>query len=180
MRGNAGARGEDAGPKAFFLRERAMLLRLLHARLQSMEEAEDVLREVWLRLESVTDSAIVRPTGQPGGYLFRIANNVAIDRRRARLFRDRREERRAEAQGITGDVAPAGEAALVAADLPERTTHIFRLDRYEQIRRGAIAGPNGISVSAVEKHLQRAYRAIHHLADDGDPAPAIVRVGQGR
>jgi RNA polymerase sigma factor (sigma-70 family) len=175
MGDDAGARGEESGLKAFFLQERAMLLRLLVARLGNKEEAEDVLQDVWLRLETMTSP----PIAQPGAYLFRIANNIAIDRRRASAFRARREGHWAESYGPDDGAAPSGEAAMLATErlreidatigaLPERTAQIFRLCRYEHSPRKSVAERLGISVSAVEKHLQTAYRAIHRLAaDDG-------------
>jgi len=175
MEGGAGARGKEAGLKAYFLRERPMLLRLLVARLGSAEEAEDVLQDVWLRLETMTSP----PISQPGGYLFRMANNIAIDRRRTALSRTRREHDWAEACGGADAHVPSGEEALIVAErlreidaavaaLPERTAHIFRLYRYDHVPRRAIAETIGISLSAVEKHLGAAYRAIHRLAATGD------------
>jgi RNA polymerase sigma factor (sigma-70 family) len=173
----AGTRGEESGLKAYFLKERRMLLRLLVARLGSAEEAEDVLQDVWLRLETMTSP----PIAQPGAYLFRIANNIAIDRRRASAFRSQRETRWAESYGHGDGFAPSGEAAMIATErlreidatvaaLPERTAQIFRLCRYEHAPRRTVAERLGISVSAVEKHLQTAYRAIHRLISQDDDA----------
>jgi RNA polymerase sigma-70 factor (ECF subfamily) len=51
-------------------------------------------------------------------------------------------------------------ATAVLLELPERTRVIFVLRRLEGMRFNDIAARLGISVSAVEKHMQRA---ITHL-----------------
>ncbi len=176
-------RATDGGLKAYFLQERPMLLRLLTARLRSAEEAEDVLQEVWLRLSDMTSA----PIAQPGGYLFRIANNIATDRRRSALSRRQREQDWMDVHGDAG-ATPSAETRLLAAErlrqvdatiasLPDRTARIFRLYRYEAMPRRSIAELIGISVSAVEKHLQAAYRLLHGLSMQDDIGTAK---GQGR
>jgi len=158
------------GLKAYLLRERPVLLRVLAARLGSVAEAEDVVQELWLRLSTMNSA----PIAQPGGYLFRMANNIATDRRRSAVASARRDQEWLETHGGADDVAPSAETRLLASErlrqvdaivaaLPERTARIFRLYRYDGVLRRAIAEQIGISVSAVEKHLQTAYRAIHGL-----------------
>jgi len=172
-------RAEFGGLRAYFLRERPTLLRLLKARLGNAEDAEDVLQELWLRLSTMNSA----PIAQPGGYIFRMANNLATDRHRSILASARRESEWVETYGQSGEVAPSVQAGMLASErlrqidaavaaLPERTARIFRLYRYEDMPRRSIAERIGISVSAVEKHLQTAYRAIHQLerADEAEPA----------
>jgi RNA polymerase sigma-70 factor (ECF subfamily) len=164
--------GEFGGLRAYFLRERPTLLRLLKARLGNAEDAEDVLQELWLRLSTMNSA----PIAQPGGYIFRMANNMATDRHRSLSASARRESEWIETYGQSEETAPSVEAGLLASErlrqidaavaaLPERTARIFRLYRYEDMPRRSIADMIGISVSAVEKHLQTAYRAIHGLDD---------------
>ena len=164
--------GEFGGLRAYFLRERPTLLRLLKARLGNAEDAEDVLQELWLRLSTMNSA----PIAQPGGYIFRMANNMATDRHRSLSASARRESEWIETYGQSEETAPSVEARLLASErlrqidaavaaLPERTARIFRLYRYEDMPRRSIADMIGISVSAVEKHLQTAYRAIHGLDD---------------
>ncbi|MFX7785136.1 sigma factor, partial [Acinetobacter baumannii] len=66
-----------------FLAERPRLLRLLRARLGGEEDAEEALQDLWLRLESARPG----PVAEPVAYLFRMANNLATDRRRSGLRR---------------------------------------------------------------------------------------------
>ncbi len=81
------------------------------------------------------------------------------------------------------DETPSAERALAArqrlrrvemalATLGERTQLIFRRFRLEGVTQSRIAQDEGISVSAVEKHLQRAYRVVATLVDeDAEAAP---------
>ena len=160
----------SAGLKAVFLAERAMLFRLMTARLRDPDAAEDVLQDLWLRLEGTPSGPVADPTA----YLFRMANNLALDRRRSDMRRSSRDQAWRELQPDGSDFPTAEDvligrerlAALEAAvaALPERTAAIFRAYRFEGRPRKDIAADLGISVSAVEKHLHRAYRAIHHVA----------------
>lgn len=170
------------GLKAHFLNERPMLLRLLRARLGSVDDAEEILQDVWLRL----DRAASGPIAEPSAYLFRIANNLALDRRRSALARLQRESDWSDVHGVAVQT-PSAEWTIIQsqrlahvdallAALPERTARIFRDHRYDGIPRKAIAEGLGISVSAVEKHLQKAYRALH----DVDVVEAVDGARQSR
>ena len=77
----------DAGLRAIFLEQRAMLLRLLTARLGSREDAEDALQDMWLRVEQLAD----QPVAQPAAFLYRVATNLATDRRIAASRRGARD-----------------------------------------------------------------------------------------
>ena len=171
------------GLSAHFMEERGMLLRLLRARLGSVDEAEDVLQELWLRLRAAPSG----PVAQPAAYLFRAASNLALDRRRGALRRVAREADwsalhmpagampSAEVIAIQRQRLAAVDAAVAA--LPPRTAAIFRQHRYEGMPHRAIAEAAGISVSAVEKHLAAAYRAIHGLRDDVEPLASHADAG---
>ena len=156
----------SAGLKAVFLAERPMLLRFVTARLRDRDAAEDVLQDLWIRLEGTASG----PVADPAAYLFRMANNLAFDRRRSETRRSSRDGAWLDVQSDASDFATQEETliarerleALQAAlvRLPERTAAIFRAYRFDELPRKDIAAAEGISVSAVEKHLQRAYRAI--------------------
>jgi RNA polymerase sigma factor (sigma-70 family) len=162
----------ESGLKAVFMAERPMLLRLLTARLRDPDVAADVLQDVWLRLESAGSG----PVADPAAYLFRMANNLAFDRRRSEARRSAREGAWLETQSDASDFPDAEEVLLsrerlarleaAIAALPERTSAIFRAYRFDGTPRKDIARDEGISVSAVEKHLHRAYRAIEGVRAD--------------
>ena len=159
-----------AGLEAIFMASRPMLLRFLRARLGDHHEAEDLLQDLWLKLRTIETG----PIAEPRSYLFRMADNLVLDRRRSARRRARRDEAWTEAQSgvaIEVDDRPSAERVLLARDklrtierilneLPERTATAFRMFRIEGTPQKTIAAEFGITVSAVEKHLQTAYRAV--------------------
>ncbi len=177
------------GLRAVFLAERAMVLRLLVARLGSVEEAEDALQDLWLKLETVTGG----PIAEPVGYICRMANNIAIDRRRCAVRRVDRDTGWVATQPAA-DEQPDAERALIARErldrveatldaLPERVATAFRLYRFEDLPQKAIAERMGITVSGVEKLLHRAYLRIHLQrpnsgADTVQPGRLIIEEDQ--
>ncbi|MGN6819851.1 MAG: RNA polymerase sigma factor [Sphingomonas sp.] len=170
----------DGGLKAIFLAQRPMLLRLLAARLGSREDAEDALHDMWLRIDQLAD----QPIAQPAAFLYRVAANLATDRRIAAHRRGARNAVWLDGLASAEDI-PDQERTLLArdewsavegaiADMPERMATALRLFRLEERPQRAIAEELGISVSGVEKLLQRAYRKIHdrlgRFAEDSDGA----------
>jgi RNA polymerase sigma-70 factor (ECF subfamily) len=155
----------ESGLEAVFLENRASLLRFLRAR-GAGDSAEDLLQELWIRA-SATASGPIR---DPLAYLYRSANNLVLDRRRTELRAARRNEDWTEAL-TGGSEEPSHERVLIAreelkeaevclAALGERTDDIFRKFRLAGMTQVEIARELGISLSAVEKHLQKAYRAL--------------------
>jgi len=153
--------------KAVFLEQRPMLVRLLVARLGSAEEAEDVVQEMWLKLERLT----LRPLEQPGAYLFRMAANLAADRRIAASRSRARDSAWLESQPGVHE-HPDAERAMIArerlarietsvAAMPERMRAALRMFRVEELPQKEIARRLGISVSAIEKLLRRAMLRVH-------------------
>lgn len=183
----ADERPEAGGLRAIFLEQRPMLLRLLTARLGGRDEAEDALQDMWLRLDQLAD----RPIAQPAAFLYRVANNLATDRRIAGARRGARDAAWLDAQPLAEDL-PDAERVLVARDqlrlvqgaiddMPERMSTALRLFRVEGRPQRAIAEELEISVSGVEKLLQRAYRIIaSRLDESGEDLPAMRRLGDGR
>jgi len=161
----------DSGLEAVLLQNRAALLRFLRAR-GAGEAAEDFLQEIWIR----ASRGVSGPIADPIGYLFRTANNLLLEKRRAELRGARRDHQWHELISGEGDVAdsPTGERILIAREqlaaaeatlrsLGERTDYVFRRFRIEGASQRAIADELGISLSAVEKHVQKAYRALLDL-----------------
>lgn len=152
-----------------FMANREPLLRYLRAR-GAGEEAEDVLQELWVKLQADVTGIVA----DPRSYLYRMAHNLMLDRRRSLYRRQRREDAyHTDGRGPSGDVddAPTAERVLIArerleaidrtlAGLGERTDYIFRRHRVENVPQKEIAADLGITLSGVEKHLQKAYRAI--------------------
>jgi RNA polymerase sigma-70 factor (ECF subfamily) len=159
------------GLEAVFMENRAALLRFLRAR-GVVDGAEDLLQEMWIKASAGASG----PIADPLAYLYRTANNLMLDRRRAALRAQRRDhEWHALGAGELGvSDAPSGERVLIAREqlaeaeaalkaLGERTDFVFRRFRVEGASQRDIADELGISLSAVEKHLQKAYRALIEL-----------------
>ena len=158
----------QGGLEAVFLDNRAPLLRFLRAR-GAGDSAEDLLQELWIRASAAASG----PVRDPLAYLYRAANNLMLDRRRAELRAARRDDEWSETLAEDG-TAPGQERVLIAreqlqaaeavlAELGERTESIFRDFRLRGKTQVEIARELGISLSAVEKHLQKAYRALIEL-----------------
>jgi RNA polymerase sigma factor (sigma-70 family) len=156
-----------SGLKEAFLQERPMLLRLLVARLGSREDAEDAAQELWLKL----GDAPAEPIAHPAAYLYRMAANLASDRRTSAMSGTARDNAWLAAQPGAEEL-PDAERVLLARErlrhvdatldaMPERMNVAFRMFRIDGQSQKIIATTLGISVSGVEKLLQRAYRLVH-------------------
>ncbi|MES2056488.1 MAG: RNA polymerase sigma factor [Pseudomonadota bacterium] len=176
-----------------FMESRPSLLRYLILRGASADEADDILQEVYLKLS--IDG--IGPVAEPRAYLYRMATNYFLGLRRTAGRRTRREEDWVEAHSGEErevDEQPSAETHLIAREqlailqrvldgLPDRTRVIFRRFRVDGEPQRQIADDIGISVSAVEKHLARAYEAISaaKLRLDGDRSdPRHLRGERGR
>ncbi len=179
--GRMGFRMVASGLSAVLIANRGPLLRFLRAR-GAGEDSEDILQELWLKVDRLEAEG---PIADPRAYLFRMADNLMHDRVRASMRRANREQAWTETgfDPAGQDETPSAERALAArqrlrrvemalATLGERTQLIFRRFRLEGVTQSRIAQDEGISVSAVEKHLQRAYRVVATLVDeDAEAAP---------
>ena len=169
--GNPQAAHQPGGIEAVFLAHRDELLRFLRAR-GAVDDAEDVLHELWLRARSAKPG----PIADPLAYVYRMANNLMFDVRRAASRRQLRDHAWAElsiADVEFGDRLLLARDQLraiegVLAELGERTDRIFRRFRLEGASQHQIAAEMGISLSGVEKHLQKAYRALLRCKDEFD------------
>lgn len=173
------------GLQAVLIEHRAALLRFLAARRAAPDEAEDILQDLFVKLGAVGAG----PISEPRAYLYRMAANLLLDQRRAAGRRGAREQAWVEARQAPDpavDDRPSAEEALIArerlalvagalAALPERTATIFHRYRIDGVAQRDIAAELGISLSAVEKHIQTAYRAVvdarARLEADADSPP---------
>jgi RNA polymerase sigma-70 factor (ECF subfamily) len=161
-----------SGLEAVYLDHRTALVRFLRAR-GAGDRAEDLVQELWLRIVSTPSG----PVFDPLNYLFRAANNLMLNRLRT----EKRDEARDEAWTEVHRSGPgsSADAALVArqeiaqarqrlTETGTRVQEVFFLFRVEGMSQRDIAERFGVSLSAVEKDIQRAYRAIAALKDEAD------------
>lgn len=134
------------------------------------DEAEDLLQELWLRAVTADSGPIAKPLS----YLYRTAHNLALERYRQAARAQRRDQdwRESVSETIAGvSDEPSAERVLVGRErlrlaeetllaLGQRTATVFRRYRIEGVSQRDIAAELGISLSAVEKDLQKAYHAM--------------------
>lgn len=175
----------ETGLLQTFMHCRSDLLRYLRLRGALPDEAEDILQNLVLKLNEQGGN----PIDQPRAYLYRMATNQFLLHRRGDARRRQRDEDWVDAQSDTVreiDPEPSAETRVIAAQqlsrlqavinaMPERTARIFRLFRLENQSQKTIAGDLGISVSAVEKHLARAYVDILQARKNFDEEKGISR-----
>ena len=147
------------------------LLNFVYSIVSDREIAEDLFQDARAKLLGSAGEKLV---SNPVPYIFQMLANLVEDHRRserARVQRGRDWGDRGE--GLEPDRADHVTPEQNAADrdmlaktldalqkLPDRTREIFLSYRVEGKSQKQIATDLGLSLSAVEKHLQRAYRAV--------------------
>ena len=154
---------------------RPTLVRFLARRTGSDAAAEDLVQDLWLKLQvSSSANAEIR---NPMGYLFRAAANAAFDwhRREAAPANDLA----GEAGVCIADEAPSPECeaqgrqagALIQAaiaQLPPKCREAFLLCRVEGLTMREAGRRMGVSERTVENHLAKAtVLCRRHLIDSG-------------
>jgi RNA polymerase sigma factor (sigma-70 family) len=142
--------------------------RRLTRRLGSADLASDVLHETYLRVESIGETGAVN---RPKAYLFRIALNIANDRRRVenrRLTVDEVDalldipDDRPDAARVIEDRSELSLLKRAIAELPERRRNVLILSRIEGLPNREIAARLGLTVRTIETDLKQA---VEHCAD---------------
>lgn len=127
-------------------------------------QVDDLVQEVFARLLSLRDPAAVQDLER---YIFVVAASVLSRQHRRRPLWQAMDD--AEDFGPPDEVTPERsligkqgvEAILAVLDgLPARTRHVFLLHRFEEMTYQRIARELGVSVSAVEKHMMTALKAL--------------------
>jgi RNA polymerase sigma-70 factor (ECF subfamily) len=161
--------GQDLSPlAAAYLERREDMRRFFQARLGGRADVEDLVQELYLKVQTVTDETI----DNPPAYLYRLASNLMLDRlRRAKRAGERETEWRRNNHAMVGtlDVAdvPDAESAVIARQRLEKisqaletlspvTQKVFRLHKFDGLTHVETAQRMGISRSAVEKHISLA------------------------
>jgi RNA polymerase sigma factor (sigma-70 family) len=168
------------GLSRLYEEHRAEILRYLRARTGNTAEAEDVLQELWLKLQSGGSG----PVANGRAYLFRMAHNLMLDRLREQRRRRMRDsswslERSAGATGDGDLIDPVGSAedGLVAneelsqlkaaiEELPAGARGAFLLHKIDGLSHGEVAARLGISRSGVEKHIAVAMKHLRQALVD--------------
>jgi RNA polymerase sigma factor (sigma-70 family) len=162
------AKGGLARLLQVLLDDYAILKGQLARRLGSLDVADEVLQEAYLRLRRVDTVGSIE---HPRTYLFRIALNIAADRQRSESRRLARSEIELLMQLDHDELDPQRIAegrssvrALVQAldELPPRRQAIFVAARIERLPYATIAVRFGISTRLVEREIKQA---LDHCRD---------------
>jgi RNA polymerase sigma-70 factor (ECF subfamily) len=166
-----------------YLEKRDVLLRYIAAACRDPGLAEDVIQDLYVKLSALEAEPVV---DNPSGYLFRMANNIYLNRLRALKSERTRDHawQSASFETVAGDAVndePTPEARLTGRQqitrlkaaidaLPERTQAIFRLHKLEGLTQTQVAAKLGISISSVEKHLASALKTLTaRVRDEAGP-----------
>ncbi len=172
--GGPSERSAPAGPlAAAFLEKRENLLLFIAARVRSLETAEDLVQELYLKVAALPGDAEVRA---PIPLLYRMAANLVVDHVRSAGRGGRRDaqwrmDTHLRVAGV--DVAadpPADEQlmekeqavafARAVSELPPQMGRAFRLHKLEGRSQGETAELMGVSRKMVEAHIAAAVRRL--------------------
>ncbi|MEG3125120.1 RNA polymerase sigma factor [Sphingomonas sp. GB1N7] len=172
--------GDGQGLEAVYRGLRAELLRFLIVRSGDAGEAEDLMQELWIKIQQMPSG----PIAHGRAYLFRMAQNLMIDRLRERQRRERRE--RAWQSDIIASSTPGSEPkdpernaedamldreeravlASALANLPPGARRAFELHKLRGLSHSQVAAELGISRSGVEKHMSVAMKFLRRALLD--------------
>lgn len=150
-----------------YLERRIELVRFFTARAGSAAVAEDIVQELYLKVQQI-DATDIR---NEMAYLYRLGLNLMIDRLRSEVRSRARERDYVDTHDGPEDHTPSAEEgamarermrAVLAAieDLPPQCRRVFRMHRFEEVNQGEIAARLGISRRVVEKHISNALRRL--------------------
>ena len=156
--------GEPAGSLEAYM---PGLRRYFSKRLPAAE-VDDLVQEVFVRIQAHESGAPIQHLDR---YLFTTAASVLSDHLRRRAVRHATDHHTLEefhhpVEELTPERVLLDREALqvvVSAieGLPTRTRDVFVLHRFEEMTCSGIAEQLGMSISAVEKHIMKALRALH-------------------
>jgi RNA polymerase sigma factor (sigma-70 family) len=166
---NGEERSDDAGPQtrasalsSLFSEHNRTLVRFINARLRNEQEANEIAQEAYVKMLQLD-----RCSGTASflrHYLFRVAENLAVDRIRQRYSRGRLDqltsiddlfqEALAERTVSAGQELALLKAAV--AELPKKYREAFRLIKLEDHSFPQAAGLMQLSERMVRKYITRA------------------------
>jgi RNA polymerase sigma-70 factor (ECF subfamily) len=159
------------GLSAFFLLHQKDLMQFLSYKVRCAETAADLTQETYLRIAHHPDVGNIE---NMRAYLFRIANNLALDYLRSQTRQSQR-----DAGPVTDDLVshqPEPDAALsdrqqleyleqIIYGLPPKCRAVFLMSRVEGKSYTEISKQFGISPRTVEGHMRKALDQIRKQLD---------------
>ena len=167
---HAVARSDEAALAALYDRYRLILFGLLVRILNSREEAEDVLQEVFLQVWRRAGD-FDEERGRPFTWLVTLARSRAIDRLRVLASRQRladsaAQEVTGEASDAVADTLHAEQREIVAralATLPEEQRRTLKLAYFEGLTQSEIATQLGTPLGTVKTRMRTGMMKLREL-----------------
>ncbi|WP_169053441.1 RNA polymerase sigma factor [Alteraurantiacibacter aquimixticola] len=172
--------------KQLLLEMHGDLKRFALSRQCDPDEIDDLLQDLFVKLTTGKTG----PVANPRAYLYQMTNNLILDRRRGKRRQERRDDAWARASfghELRNDPAASPERTAIdrhllaqvdaaIAAMPDRRAEILRRFRIDGQTQQHIATELGISLSAVEKHLQKAYHVLLELREEleNEPGQEVV------
>jgi len=153
--------------------KRVNLVRVFAAKLRSVSEAEDLIQDLFLKVQALGE---VEVEGDGSALLFRMANNLMLDRLRSQNRASVRDGGWHSLQGaVVGDQqvsdTPSAEEILAGRQrlkllmaaidtLSPPVARAFTLHKLEGLSHAETAEVMGVSRSSIEKHVSAALKAL--------------------
>lgn len=163
---------------ATYLERRASLKRFLVAQFRDETTAEDILQDMYLKLER---SELTTPIQHQATFLYRMAHNLALDtiKKSKRASVREKDWQDTHIHEIGGDAvhdAPDPTARIdgkkrlqklkaIIAEMPPQRKKVFVAHKLEGLTYAQIAERLGISRSGVEKHMISALKDVFTKLD---------------
>lgn len=161
----------EPGMSALFLLHQKDLMQFLTYKVRCAETAADLAQETYLRIAHHPDAGNIE---NMRAYLFRIANNLALDYLRSQTRQNKR-----DAGPVTEDficLQPEPDTALsdhqqlefleqIIYDLPPKCRAVFLMSRVEGKSYTEISNELAISPRTVESHMRKALELIRKQFD---------------
>ncbi|CAK9886665.1 MAG: putative RNA polymerase sigma factor FecI [Candidatus Erwinia impunctatus] len=163
---------KDKDLTALYLTEHKRLERQICRKVGCHSTARDLVQDIFLRLWEKA----IEWKGDSGAYLSRCARNAALDHLRSEKTREHYLQEALQDPGLEPSVLPEEIVSSrqniqhiddVLASLPQKTRHIFLLNRVHGRSFSEIAAVMNISSRAVARHMARAVAACEAHASEG-------------
>ena len=157
---------------ALYMTRRADLIRFFTLRTASLEEAQDIVQDIYLKIVDLPSDGVQNHAA----FLYRLGTNVMIDRIRQKRRSAAREEAyfdivvdvnnqigraEASAQEVAIDARRRLARLLAAIEaLPPRRRQVFVMHKLDGLSYAEIAARLNVSRSAVEKHMMAALKRL--------------------
>ena len=135
----------------------------IRKRVSNEHDAEDILQEVFVKIQTRLDS--LRETEKLQGWLYRIARNAIVDHYRARRPSEPLPEELADESTVPNrcalELVPSVTAMIEQLDPKYRDA--LRLSEYDGLTQAQIAERLGISLSGAKSRVQRGREQLKEL-----------------